>query len=110
MKNDRLQLLARNYLDRLTYMAEKHGIGAWIRELKAENRRGECEATKKEVDMLARLVDDDRLNKHEIPSFVGKPYVRCQKDGVFKKIRKFGKRGTYSKVDAYLIGNAELKQ
>lgn len=47
MKNDRLQLLARNYLDRLTYMAEKHGLGAWIRELKAENRRGECEATKK---------------------------------------------------------------
>ena len=45
-KKAKLQALCREYLTRLEYMADKHGLGDWLRDIKHANKRGECEATK----------------------------------------------------------------
>lgn len=47
MAKDVLQSLCREYLSRLRYMAEKHGLLPWVDETIKANRRHECEATKK---------------------------------------------------------------
>lgn len=41
-RNEPLQRLCRKYLKRLQYMADKHGLGFWVRDMIRENKRGEC--------------------------------------------------------------------
>lgn len=53
-RNETLQALCRDYLLRLRYMAKKHGID--VDGIIRANKRNECEATNKEVEMLARCV------------------------------------------------------
>ena len=101
-KQAKLQALCREYLSRLEYMADKHGLGGWVRETLRANKRGECEATKKEVSMLSRLVDEERIERKDSPTLLSKSYRQCESDVTFNKIEKLPRVGIYSRVSALL--------
>ena len=86
----------------MRYTARKHGLGGFIDETIEANRRGTCEATRKEVEMLARCVGDDRIERSDIPKALGKSYRKCVEDGDFRRIRKLGRAGLYSKISVLL--------
>ena len=100
--NTALQALCREYLSRLRYMAAKHGLRGWINATIRANRRGECESTEKEVMMLARLCNDERLARLEVPKALGKSYRQCTQDEDFDKIKKLPYVGIFSKVSTLL--------
>ena len=100
-RNETLQALCRDYLLRLRYMAKKHGID--VDSIIRANRRNECEATQKEVEMLARCVDDERISRTDIPKMLGESYRKSESTGVFDKIKKLRHVGIYSKVSALLF-------
>jgi hypothetical protein len=102
-RNEPLQRLCRQYLKRLQYMADKHGLGFWVRDMIRENKRGECEATKNEVRMLERMVDEERVERKDIPSIVGKSYRQCVDENVFDKIDTLKRQGIYSRLSALLM-------
>lgn len=68
--NETLQAMCRDYLTRLRYMGRKHGID--VDAIIRANKRKECAATNKEVEMLSRCVDDERIARTEIPTMLGK--------------------------------------
>jgi hypothetical protein len=105
-RNETLQALCRDYLSRLRYMAKKHGID--VDSIIRANKRNECEATRKEVEMLSRCVDDERISRTDIPKMLGESYRQSESKGVFDKIKKLKRVGIYSKVGAILLGS-ELK-
>ena len=102
MRNERLQRICRSYLSRMRYMAEKHGLSSWLSRIIEENRKGECSATEKEVSMLSRLVDDERVTRKEIPDILGKSYRQCIADGDFDRVRRLRKTGIFSKLSLML--------
>lgn len=83
-------------------MARKHGIGSFVDETIAANRRHECAATEHEVRMLSRLCNDERLMRQEVPEVLGKSYRECVEDGDFERIDKLPRVGIYSKISALL--------
>ena len=97
-----LQALCRAYLGKLRYMAKKHGID--VDSIIRANKRNECEATRKEVEMLSRCVDDERISRTDIPKLLGESYRQSESKGVFDKIKKLKHVGIYSKVGAILLG------
>lgn len=97
-RNETLQALCHDYLTRLRYMAKKHGIDADSIIL---NKRKECEATNKEVEMLSRCVNDGCFK--DIPKILGKSYRQSNEDGDFEHIKKLKYQGIYSKVSALLL-------
>jgi hypothetical protein len=105
MAKDVLQSLCRDYLSRLRYMAEKHGLLPWVDETVKANRRHECEATEKEVEMLSRLCDDERVARVDVPKLLGKSYRQCFDDGDFDKIKKLPREGIYGKVSTLLYAD-----
>ena len=100
-RKEYLQAMCRDYLVRLRYMAKKHGID--VDSIIRANKRKECEDTEKEVQMLSRLVDDERVARKDIPSIVGKSYRECCNDGTFDRIKTLKRVGIYSKVGALLF-------
>lgn len=84
-------------------MGKKHGID--VDSIIRANRRKECEATNKEVEMLARCVDDERVSRTDIPMLLGESYRKSESDGVFDKIKKLRHVGIYSKVSALIYKN-----
>ena len=102
-RNETLQALCRDYLLRLRYMAKKHSID--VDSIIRANRHNECEATQKEVEMLARCVDDERISRTDIPKMLGESYRKSESDGVFDKIKKLRHVGIYSKVSALLFAS-----
>lgn len=102
MNND-LQVIARQYLVRLRYMAAKHGLLPWLDEVIMGNKDGRCEATEKEVRMLSRLCDDDSVKRADVPKLLGKSYRRCVEDSDFEHLRTIPRRGIYDKVHALLL-------
>ena len=105
--NATLQRLVRGYLMKLSHIAKKHGLLPFVKETIKANRRGECAATRHEADMLARLVDDDRLFREEIPKTIGKSYRFCVENNIFNNIKKLKKKGDYSKIDTIMIKDKE---
>ena len=103
MAKDVLQSLCREYLSRLRYVAEKHGLLPWVDETIKANRRHECEATKKEVEMLSRLCNDERVSRTDIPKILGKSYRQSNEDNDFERIKKLKHQGIYYKVSALLF-------
>lgn len=99
-RNETLQAMCRDYLGRLRHMAKKHGIDVDL--IIRANKRKECEATQKEVEMLSRCVDDERVSRKDVPQIVGKSYRECCDDGTFDKIKTLKRVGIYSKVSAML--------
>lgn len=102
-RDETLQALCRDYLGRLRYMAKKHGID--VDSIIRANRRKECEATNKEVEMLARCVDDERISRTDIPKLLGESYRQSESRGVFERIKKLKRVGIYSKVSALIYKN-----
>ena len=102
-RNETLQALCRDYLGKLRYMAKKHGID--VDSIIRANKRNECEATNKEVEMLARCVDDERISRTDIPKLLGESYRQSESTGVFGKIKKLRHVGIYSKVSALIYKN-----
>lgn len=110
MAKDVLQSLCREYLSRLRYMAEKHGLLPWVDETIKANRRHECEATKKEVEMLSRLCNDERVSRTDIPKILGKSYRQCFEEEDFEQVRKLKRVGIYSKVSTLLYADKIKKK
>ena len=106
-RNETLQTLCRDYLGRLRYMAKKHGID--VDSIIRANKRKECEATNKEVEMLARCVDDERVSRAEVPKILGKSYRQANEDGDFEKVKKLRHIGIYSKVSTLLLKSKQKK-
>ena len=102
-RNETLQALCRDYLSRLRYMAKKHGID--VDSIIRANKRNECEATQKEVEMLSRCVGDERITRNDIPKILGESYRQSESNGVFDKIKKLRHVGIYSKVSALIYKN-----
>ena len=109
MAKDVLQSLCREYLSRLRYMAEKHGLLPWVDETIKANRRHECEATKKEVEMLSRLCNDERVSRTDIPKILGNSYRQANDDEDFERVKKLKHQGIYSKVSALLFAAKQKK-
>lgn len=99
-RNETLQSLCRDYLTRLRYMAKKHGID--VDSIIRANRKGECSGTEHEVQMLARMVDDERVQRTEVPKILGKSYRQCVDDYDFDEIKKLRYVGIYSKISVLL--------
>ena len=99
-RNETLQALCRDYLGKLRYMGKKHGID--VDGLISMNRRNECSATKHEVEMLSRCVDDERVSRIEVPKILRKSYRQANEDGDFDRIKRLKHQGIFSKVSALL--------
>lgn len=111
MAKDVLQSLCREYLSRLRYMAEKHGLLPWVDENIKANRRHECEATKKEVEMLSRLCNnDERVTRADVPKMLGKSYRQSVDDDDFSRIRHLPRLGTYLKLDALILKDKQKRK
>ena len=102
-RNTKLQELCRSYLSRLGCLAKKHGLSTWLNNTIQENARGECSSTEEEVEMLSRMVDDERLSRVDVPKLLGKTYRQSNEDGDFEKIKKLHHVGIYSKVNTLLF-------
>ena len=83
-------------------MANRHGLGDVLTNLIEANRRQECVGTEREVQMLSRMIDDERISRTDIPNLLGKSYRQCCEDGDFDKIERLNRVGIYSKVNALL--------
>ena len=83
-----LQELCRNYLSKMKSIADKFGLGKWVQETIDSNMRGECVATESEVELISRMVDDERIGRQDIPNLLGKSYRQCNEDGTFDNIKK----------------------
>ena len=88
---------------KLSHMAKKHGLLPFVKETIKANRRGECAATRHEADMLARMVDEDRLFREQIPSILGKSYRQCIDNDLFDSIGRLKSKGSYSKIDVMIL-------
>lgn len=107
-RNEMLQALCRDYLGKLRYMAKKHGID--VDSIIRANRKGECSGTEHEVQMLSRIVDDERVSRTDIPKILGKSYRQSNEDGDFERIKKLKHQGIYSKVSALLFAAKQKKK
>lgn len=101
-RNETLQTLCRDYLGRLRYMGKKHGID--VDSIIRANKRKECVGTEREVQMLSRMVDDERVSRAEVPKILGKSYRQANEDGDFDRIKRLKHVGIFSKVSAILLG------
>ena len=100
--NGILQRLCRMYLSQLESLADKYGYGDVIREIIKDNKRGTCEGTKEEVELLSRAVNEDRLCRKDVPKLLNKSYRQCIDDGDFEHIPKLPRLGIYNMVDAVI--------
>ena len=99
-RNETLQALCRDYLGKLRYMAKKHGID--VDSIIRANKRKECSGTEYECQMLARMCDDERISRTDVPKVLDKSYRQANEDGDFDRIKKLKHQGIYSKVSALL--------
>lgn len=102
-KNDTLQAICRDYLSKLRHLAKKFNLAKWLDDMIDANSRGECVATEKEVEMLSRMVDDERVSRKEIPSMLGVSYRNCVDNEIFEKLKKLRHVGVYSKIGVLLF-------
>lgn len=102
-RNETLQAMCRDYLGKLRYMAKKHGID--VDSIIRANKRKECSGTEYECQMLARMCDDERISRTDVPKVLGKSYRQANEDGDFERIKKLKHQGIYSKVSALLYKN-----
>lgn len=107
MNNDKLQIICRDYLHKLKGIASEYGLGKFIVDTIELNKQDKCHGTEEQCNLMARLLDDDRLERKDVPKVLGKSYRRCNEDGTFKKIKTLHRVGIYSKVSALLLLNSK---
>lgn len=105
LHNESLQGLCRDYLKKLRGLARKHGLYDYVTSMISANKKGECECTESECRLLSRMVNDERVQRVDVPKIIGKSYRECNENGVFDKIKKLKRVGVYSKVSAILFKN-----
>lgn len=103
MRNEALQQVCRDYLERLRPLAEKFGLGGFIDETIERHIRNECAGTDEEVALLSRACDDERLSRTDVPRLLGKSYRQAYESGDFDKVKTLNRVGIYSKVSALLL-------
>ena len=102
-RNRKLQELCREYLYKLRYMAKKHGLLDFVDTTIELNKQEKCKGTEYEVNLLARMVDEERLHRDEVPKLLGKSYRQCFEDEDFEKVKTLKTVGKYSKVSTLLL-------
>lgn len=108
MSRERTQILqgiCRHYLSMLTGLSDKYGLKSWLTDIIEQNKRGECVSTEEEVEMLTRIVDEERLRRTDVPKLLGKSYRQSYENGDFEKIKKLRHNGIYSRVSTLLFKN-----
>jgi Trp operon repressor len=98
-----LQEIFRSYIKVLKNKFDNETVSECINKLLCDNENGKCSATEEQVDMIAKLVDEDRMKREEIPQMFGKSYKQCVEGNIFNKIKTLPKVGIYSKVSALLL-------
>jgi hypothetical protein len=109
-KDEVRQSLCRRYLIRLRKLAKRIGLLDWLETTIEANRNGECKATTAEVDMLSRMVDEERISRHEIPQMLGISYRQCNDKDYFAKIRKLRHVGVYNRNDAIILRETKFNK
>ena len=84
-------------------MGKKYGID--VDSIIRANKRKECSGTEYECQMLARMCDDERVSRTDIPKVLGKSYRQSNEDGDFDRIKKLKRVGIYSKISVLLHKN-----
>ena len=105
-RNAKLRQICRGYLQKLRYIADKRGLTSWLNQAIKDTKRSDCSPTEKECAMLSRLVDDERVQRTDVPPMIGKSYRDCFEDDDFDKIKKLKRVGIYSKVDTMLYAES----
>lgn len=105
-----LQKICRKYLKQLVDLATSHGLGEWVTNTIKANERGECKASEEEVELLARMVDDERVQRKDIPPMLCKSYRQCVDDEDFYEIKKLPYVGIYSKISVLLHKNKKNRK
>lgn len=96
-----IQLLARKYLNKVIPLADKYRLRNYVLDLLNLNLKGECAATKEDVELLAKIVEDDCIKVKDIPKLLGVSYRHIVDNNI--KFKKLEDRGHISKVDVLLI-------
>lgn len=109
-RNETLQSMCRDYLSRLRYMAKKHGLLPQLNNLISMNKRRECVGTEREVQMLSRMVNDERVTRTDVPKMLGKSYRQSVDDDDFSRIRHLPRLGTYFKLDALILKDKQKRK
>ena len=91
-------------------MARKHGLGKWLDNVIKENKKGNCKSTYYECEMLSRMVNEERINRTDIPKIVEKSYRHCIEDNIFDKVKKLPNIGIYSKLSVLLYSLRNKKK
>lgn len=102
-RNNALQALCREYLTKLKGVAKKHGLDNFVSDIIASNKRKECVATEKEVHLLARAVNEERVARLDVPKILGLSYRQCVDMEIFDKVKNLGHIGTYSKPSVMML-------
>lgn len=102
-KEERMQRIARYYLYKIKHIARKYGLEEKVKEVIRANKDGTCKATKVEIEMLARICNDERIRRNDVPKLIGKSYRHCNDKGIFDKIKVLKPLGRLSKVDVLII-------
>lgn len=107
IRNNRLQELCRDFLERLRPIARKFGLEGFIDETIELNRQDKCRGTEDEVELLSRCIDEERIGRLDVQKTLGLSYRHCFDNDLFDRVKKLRHVGIYSKVDAELF-KAEL--
>lgn len=105
MNNDKLQIICRDYLHKLKGIASSYGLGKFIDDTIELNKQDKCHGTEEECNLMARILDEERLERKDVPKLFGKSYRKCNEDGTFNDIKTLHRVGIYSKVSALLLNN-----
>ena len=101
-KHNKLQSMCRKYLRRLRKYASKFNLEKFVDDTIQANKRNECKAEQKDVEMLARMAKDDRINRTDVPRVLGLSYRECNDKDLFQHVKRIKDRGSYSKISAEL--------
>lgn len=98
-----MQRIARKYLESIIPLAKKYGLFGWLMDIIEENKRGECSATIEETQALARLCDDERVTRQDVPKLLDRSYRNCVENGVFETLHTLKRVGIYDKISVLLF-------
>lgn len=108
LRRNKLQELCREYLGKLRYIAKKHGLEGFVDETIRLNKQEKCKGTEHEVEMLARMCNDERLSRVDVPKVLEKSYRQANEENDFERIKKLRHVGIYSKVSTLLFKATNL--
>ena len=95
--------MARAYLSRIRDIAERHGLLSWVDETIKANAENRCAATEDEVRILSRIVDEERVRRHDVPRLLGKSYRQCIDDETFEHLKTLPRVGIYDRLSVLLF-------